>query len=58
MLTATVLLCDDMLGVWRILLQLGVLVVLALVVEPAWPIVLAGLLILAAEEVALRTFRT
>ena len=57
-LTAAVLLCDDMLGVWRILLQLGVLVVLALVVEPAWPLVLAGLTILACEEVALRAFRT
>lgn len=56
-LTTAVLLCDDILGVWRILLQLAVLVVLALVVEPAWPIILAGLLILAAEEVALITFR-
>jgi hypothetical protein len=56
-LTTAVLLGDERLGVWRILLQLGVLVGLALVVEPAWPIVLAGLLILAIEEVALKTLR-
>jgi hypothetical protein len=56
-LATAVLLCDERLGVWRIVLQLGVLVGLALVVEPAWPIVLAGLLILASEEVALNAFR-
>jgi hypothetical protein len=56
-LTTAVLLGDERLGVWRILLQLGLLIALALVVEPAWPIVLAGLLILAIEEVALKTLR-
>jgi hypothetical protein len=56
-LTTAVLVGDERLGVWRIVLQLGVLVGLALVVEPAWPIVLVGLLILAIEEVALMTFR-
>jgi hypothetical protein len=56
-LATAVLVGDERLGVWRILLQLGLLIALALVVEPAWPIVLAGLLILAAEEAALMTFR-
>jgi hypothetical protein len=56
-LATAVLFGDERLGVWRILLQLGVLVGLAFVVEPAWPIVLVGLLILASEEIALKTFR-
>jgi hypothetical protein len=55
-LTTAVLFGDERLGVWRILLQLGVLVGLTFVVEPAWPIVLVGLLILASEEVALMAF--
>jgi hypothetical protein len=56
-LATAVLVGDERLGVWRIVLQLGLLIALALVIEPAWPIVLAGLLILAAEEVALMAFR-
>lgn len=57
LLTSTVFVLDDLLGVWRIGLQLGVIVALALVVTPAWPIVLVGLMILACEEVALLAFR-
>lgn len=53
LLMATVLVLDELLGRGRIILQLVLLAALALVVEPAWAIVFAGLVILACEEVGL-----
>jgi hypothetical protein len=55
--TATVLFLDLILGRWRRILQIGLLITLVVVIEPAWAIVLGGLTILACEEVALMAFR-
>jgi hypothetical protein len=56
LLTTTILFLDLTLGRWWLVLQLGLISALAIFVEPAWAIVLAGLLILACEEVALMAF--
>jgi hypothetical protein len=56
-LTAIVLLLDETLGVWRFVLQMGLLLALVVVIEPAWAIALGGGLIIACEEVALLAFR-
>jgi hypothetical protein len=53
-LAATVLFADLTLGLWRVILQVTLLLVLVIVVEPAWAIGLAGLVILACEEVVLK----
>lgn len=56
-LTATVLFLNETLGVWRLVLQIGLLIALAFLIEPAWAIILGGVTILACEEVALIAVR-
>lgn len=56
MLTTTVLFLDLTLGRWWLVLQIGLIIALALVVEPAWAIVLGGLTILVCEEVAIKAY--
>jgi hypothetical protein len=56
-LAASVLFLDLTLGLWRLVFQVALLLALAVIVEPAWAIVLGGLTILACEEVALKAIR-
>jgi hypothetical protein len=56
-LAAIVLFADITLGRWRLVLQIGLILSLALVVKPAWAIGLGGLTIVACQEVALKAIQ-
>jgi hypothetical protein len=48
-----VILLDETLGLWWRVLELGLIAALAVLIEPAWVIVIAGLLLVACQEVGL-----
>jgi hypothetical protein len=51
--TTALVFLDATIGMWRLIIQLGLLLALAIVFEPAWAILLGGITILACQEVAL-----